>query len=256
VTKEFCSDHYWYGPNKCGPEYCRQAEEKFLQWQCKKTCGLCNKDPDQKQMDAICNASLGPEVRAKYKTAKPGKNTKPKKPKTKSKAKQKPGKLSKATFLAEVPRSQVEPGTELCGVNNALICRKTTAATITTPLTTPSPPRQTFTKRPQTRLTTRARPPQTIQTRLTEKARPPQPAQTRVTIRAKPPQTPNPRLKPTFKPASRKSRPAKSKSKSAKQNQISTRSKGKKGKSRPSKGFVVASAEKRKQLRSYWMRRG
>ena len=146
-------------------------------------------------------------------------NTKPKKPKTKSKAKQKPGKLSKSSFLAEVPRSQVEPGTELCGVNNALICRKTTAATITTPLTTPSPPRQTFTKRPQTRVTTKARAPQT--------------PQTRVTPRAKPPQTPNPRLKPTFKPASRKSRPAKSKSKSAKQNQIiSSRSKGTKGKFR------------------------
>ena len=182
------------------------------------TPSLCNKDPDQKQMDAICNAFLGPEVRAKYKTAKPGKKTKPKKPKNKSKAKQKPGKLSKASFLAEVPRSQVEPGTELCGVNNALICRKTTAATITTPLTTPSPPRQTFTKRPQTRVTTRARPPQT--------------PQTRVTPQAKPPQTPNPRLKPTFKPASRKSRPSKSKFKSTKQNQISSRSKGKKGKSR------------------------
>ena len=23
VTKEFCTDHYWYGPNKCSPEYCR-----------------------------------------------------------------------------------------------------------------------------------------------------------------------------------------------------------------------------------------
>ena len=211
------------------------------------TTSLCNKDPDQKQMDAICNAFLGPEVRAKYKTAKPGKKTKPKKPKNKSKTKQKPGKLSKASFLAEVPRSQVEPGTELCGVNNALICRKTTAATITTPLTTPSPPRQTFTKRPQTRVitkakppqipqtgvTTKARPPQTPQTRVTEKARPPQPVQTRVTPRAKPPQTPNPRLRPTFKPSSRKSRPAKSKSKSAKQNQIiSSRSKGTKGKFR------------------------
>jgi len=229
VTKEFCTDHYWYGPNKCSPEYCRQAEEKFLQWQCKKTCSLCNKDPDQKQMDAICNSYLGPEVRAKYKSVKPEKKTNPKKPRNKKKKKAgpNPGKVSKTTFLAEVPRSQTEAGTELCGINNALICRKSTAAGITTPLTTPSP-RQIFTQRPETRVTPKARPPQTA----------------------------NPRLKTTTKPKSRKPRPGKAKSKSAKQNQISSRPKGKKGKSRPSKGFVIASAEKRKQLRSYWMRRG
>ena len=23
VTDQFCADHYWYGPNKCGKEYCR-----------------------------------------------------------------------------------------------------------------------------------------------------------------------------------------------------------------------------------------
>lgn len=161
---------------------------------------MCNKDPDQKQMDTICNSFLGPEVRAKYKYVKPGKNTKPKKPRSKKKtAGQKPGKK----FLAEVPRSQAEPGTELCGINNALICRKSTAASITTPLTTPSP-RQIFTQRPETRVTPKARPPQ----------------------------TPNPRLKTTSKPKLRKPRPGKAKSKSAKQNQISSRSKGKKGKSR------------------------
>merc|ERR1711913_71481 len=150
----------------------------------------------------------------------------PKKPKSKKKTVgQKPGKVSK--FLAEVPRSQAEPGTELCGINNALICRKSTAASITTPLTTPSP-RQIFTQRPETRVTPKARAAQ----------------------------TPNPRLKTSSKPKLKRRDPGKTKSKSAKQNQISSRSKGKKGKSRPSKGFVIASAEKRKQLRSYWMRRG
>jgi len=198
-------------------------------------------------MDSICNSFLGPEVRAKYKS-KPGKNSKPKKPRSKKKKKtgtgsgQNRGKVIKSSFLAEVPRSQpVDPGTELCGINNALICRKSTAASITTPLTTPSP-RQIFTQRPQTRGTAKA-----TQTRVTSKA-----AQTtRVTGKAQPRPTPNPRLKTTSKP-----KPGKAKSKSAKQNQISSRSKGKKGKSRPSKGFVIASAQKRKQLRSYWMRRG
>jgi len=214
-------------------------------------------------MDSICNSFLGPEVRAKYKS-KPGKNSKPKKPRSKKKktgtgSGQNRGKVIKSSFLAEVPRSQpVDPGTELCGINNALICRKSTAASITTPLTTPSP-RQIFTQRPQTRGTAKA-----TQTRVTSKA-----AQTtRVTGKAQPRPTPNPRLKTTSKP-----KHGKAKSKSAKQNQISSRSKGKKGKSRwhsnrfvfkaifhvtsrPSKGFVIASAQKRKQLRSYWMRRG
>merc|ERR1711915_12950 len=67
-TKEFCADHYWYGPNKCDKAYCRVTDEQYLQWQCKKTCGLCNTDPSQKEMDKICNAYLGPEVRAKYKS--------------------------------------------------------------------------------------------------------------------------------------------------------------------------------------------
>ena len=166
---------------------------------------MCNKDPDQKQMDAICNSYLGPEVRAKYKSVKPEKKTNPKKPRNKKKKKAgpNPGKVSKTTFLAEVPRSETEAGTELCGINNALICRKSTAAGITTPLTTPSP-RQIFTQRPETRVTPKARPPQTA----------------------------NPRLKTTTKPKSRKPRPGKAKSKSAKQNHISSRPKGKKGKSR------------------------
>ena len=47
-TKGFCADHYWYGDNKCGEKYCRVTDEKYLQWQCKKTCRLCNTDPSQK----------------------------------------------------------------------------------------------------------------------------------------------------------------------------------------------------------------
>ena len=110
--------------------------------------------------------------------------------------KKNPEKVNKSTFSSEVPRSKVAPGTELCGINNALICRKTTAASVTTPLTTPSP-RQIFTQRPKTRVTPKTRPTQTA----------------------------NPRLKLTWKP---KSRPGnKAKSKSSKQNQISRRSKGK-----------------------------
>jgi len=80
VTKEFCGDHYWYGPNKCDNAYCSVTDEKYLQWQCKKTCNLCNTDPSAKEMDQICNAYLGPEIRAKYeKNFKPPK-TKPAKP--------------------------------------------------------------------------------------------------------------------------------------------------------------------------------
>jgi len=80
VTKEFCMDHYWYGPNKCDNGYCRVTEEKYLQWQCKKTCNLCNTDPSAKEMDEICDAYLGPEIRAKYlKNSKPAK-TNPTKP--------------------------------------------------------------------------------------------------------------------------------------------------------------------------------
>merc|ERR1719430_2185724 len=53
-----------------------------------------------------------------------------------------------------------------------------------------------------------------------------------------------------------KSRPKSNKSKNRPpdRNRIDKRQK-KKGKSRSSVGFVVASAQKRKQLRSYWMRR-
>ena len=157
---------------------------------------LCNKDPDQKQMDAICDAFLGPEVRAKYKAVKPEKKTQPKKSMSKKKTRQNPEKVNKSTFSSEVPRSKVAPGTELCGINNALICRKTTAASVTTPLTTPSP-RQIFTQRPKTRVTPKTRPTQTA----------------------------NPGLKLTWKPMSRPGN--KAKSKSSKQNQISRRSKGK-----------------------------
>jgi len=80
VTKEFCADHYWYGPNKCDKGYCRVTDEKYLQWQCKKTCNLCNTDPSAKEMDEICNAYLGPEIRAKYQQNIKPARTKPTKP--------------------------------------------------------------------------------------------------------------------------------------------------------------------------------
>ena len=41
----------------------RVTDEKYLQWQCKATCNLCNTDPSTKEMDQICDSFLGPEVR-------------------------------------------------------------------------------------------------------------------------------------------------------------------------------------------------
>ena len=44
----------------------RVTDEKYLQWQCKKTCDLCNVDPSRKEMDQICNALIPDSVKAKY----------------------------------------------------------------------------------------------------------------------------------------------------------------------------------------------
>jgi len=198
-TETFCADHYWYGPNKCEKEYCRQTEEKFLQWQCKKTCSLCNTDPDQKQMDIICNGFLGPEVRNKYAPPlkkRPKKKDKKHKKGNKNKIFRK-NKSRKELLISKESTSDNQnealSQTEPCGINKSLVCMKTTPA-VTSPLTTPSP----------------------------------------------------------------KSRPKSNKSKNRPpdRNRIDKRPKKKGGKSRSSAGFVVASAEKRKQLRSYWMRRG
>ena len=79
-TESYCSDHYWYGPNKCDSQYCRVTEEKYLQWQCKKTCGLCNVDPSQKEMNQICDRLIPAEVRAKYGKNLRTTNAKPKPP--------------------------------------------------------------------------------------------------------------------------------------------------------------------------------
>ena len=60
--------------------FSRVTDEKYLQWQCKKTCNLCNTDPSAKEMDEICNAYLGPEIRAKYQQNIKPARTKPTKP--------------------------------------------------------------------------------------------------------------------------------------------------------------------------------
>jgi len=202
VTEEFCVDHYWYGPNKCSQEYCRQTDEKYLQWQCKKSCSLCNSDPDQKEMDKICNTFLGPEVRAKYNKD----SIKKKKPKKKNKGKKfQKANLKKSikientrlTQLIEETRSNKSPSlrTEPCGVNNSLICLKSTPAVSTSRVTSPHT---------------------------------------------------TPRSKP---------RSNKLKSQPAARNRVDSKN-NKKEKSRSSEGFIIASADKRKKLRSYWMRRG
>ena len=46
----------------------RVTDEKYLQWQCKKTCDLCNVDPSRKEMDQICNALIPDSVKAKYRS--------------------------------------------------------------------------------------------------------------------------------------------------------------------------------------------
>ena len=189
---------------------------------------LCNVDPDQKEMDEICNAFLGPEVREKY-------SSKQKPMKVFNK---KPKKASKKEKLPESPRAQEDKLTQKCGINNTLICRKTTptADTFSSPNTPHSP--------------------------------------TIVTSKPKSKQKNSLKSKSKSKTASFKSRSrntGKKKSKSFRQNQISKRGKTEQTRYyftlhniicyifalfRSSKGFVVASAEKRKQLRSYWMSRG
>ena len=79
-SDSFCSDHYWYGPNKCDAHYCKVTDEKYLQWQCKKTCNLCDTDPSQEEMDRICNSFIPASVRAKYGNNFKPSNTKPKPP--------------------------------------------------------------------------------------------------------------------------------------------------------------------------------
>ena len=76
----------------------RVTDEKYLQWQCKKTCNLCNTDPSTKEMDKICNAYLGPEIRAKYE-----KNFKTQKPKQTKPSKQRP---NKDTSRPEIKRTE------------------------------------------------------------------------------------------------------------------------------------------------------
>lgn len=95
----YCADHYWYGPNKCSDQYCRVTDEKYLQWQCKKTCNLCNTDPSRKEMDKICDAFIGPSVKAKY-----SKNYKP--PKTKPKP---PQKFFNSNIVTAKPLPFIEP---------------------------------------------------------------------------------------------------------------------------------------------------
>lgn len=253
MTKEFCADHYWYGPNKCSKEYCRQADQKFLQWQCKKTCNLCNTDPDQKQMDEICNSFLGAEVRRKYGTHRPNK-TKPGK-----KIEKKVSKHGKKSFLKEVPRSQSDPGTEKCGINNALLCRRTSPDP-TTPLTTPSPRKFSITTKPSHKPAFKSNTTPSVR-KMFFTTKPSsksvfRPIPTK-NVPSKPnPKTSNQKFRTPSEVRPSRQRPSKGKSKPARQNQVSPRSRGKNGKSRSSQGFVVASAAKRKQFRSYWMRRG
>jgi len=80
TTKEFCSDHYWYGPNQCSKKYCQETEERFLQWQCKKTCGLCDVPASNKEMDKICHAVANKSNKNNKSGKKPSKTTKPLKP--------------------------------------------------------------------------------------------------------------------------------------------------------------------------------
>ena len=44
----------------------RVTDEKYLQWQCKKTCDLCNVDPSRKEMDQMCDAVIPQSVKQKY----------------------------------------------------------------------------------------------------------------------------------------------------------------------------------------------
>ena len=136
-------------------------------------------------MDEICNAFLGPEVRGKYVF----------KEKPKKGLNSKQTKASTTEKQPENSRTQQENRlTQKCGINNALICRKTTptTATLSLPNTSPSP---------------------TIGSS--------QP-------RSKPQKT----FKPTIKSKSKSRRPNKKNSRPAKQNQISKGQRIKKEQSR------------------------
>ena len=135
---------------------------------------LCNIDPDQKEMDEICNAFLGPEVREKYVI-----KEKPKKVFNKKQLK-----ASKKERQPEDSRAEAEDKlTHKCGINNALICKRTTPAptTLSLPYATPSPTKGT----------------------------------------AQPRNNPKKSLKPTEKSKLKSRRPSKKNSKPAKRNQIS-----------------------------------
>lgn len=83
----------------------RVTDEKYLQWQCKKTCDLCNVDPSRKEMDQMCDALIPQSVKQKYKRQ-------PKKSKTKSPSKQKNIKSKPLSFngLVKVPEKDKSSG--------------------------------------------------------------------------------------------------------------------------------------------------
>ena len=83
----------------------RVTDEKYLQWQCKKTCDLCNVDPSRKEMDQMCDALIPQSVKQKYKRQ-------PKKSKTKSPSKQKNIKSKPLSFngIVKVPEKDKSSG--------------------------------------------------------------------------------------------------------------------------------------------------
>ena len=44
------------------------TDEKYLQWQCKSTCDLCNVDPSKTEIDEICDSLIPENVKQKYKS--------------------------------------------------------------------------------------------------------------------------------------------------------------------------------------------
>ena len=83
----------------------RATDEKYLQWQCKKTCDLCNIDPSRKEMDQMCDALIPQSVKEKYKRQ-------PKKNKTKSSSKSKINKSKPSSFngIVKVPEKAKSSG--------------------------------------------------------------------------------------------------------------------------------------------------
>jgi len=216
VSKEFCADHYWYGPNKCEKAYCSATDEKYLQWQCKNTCNLCNTDPSAKEMDKICNAFLGPEVRAKYNT-----NIKPQKGKpTKPNKKIPTNNTNKAKTTRKPNRKEKT---------------KTTRRPTTTrrPITTRRP---TTTRRPST-----TRRPTTAKRPISKRPRP---------TKNKPKQN-----KGKFKPAKQNNINTKTKQNKTKPSRNSFSSKKEAPRSSGG-FVVVTDSKRRAELRSFWVRKG